>query len=64
MKLSERILQLLSFHNEDDDLAIEVAQLEAENKAWRQAGEDAVKQLGSIVGLMDITALLIGGDDA
>ena len=45
--------------------ASEVAQLEAdnaalkrENEAWRQAGEDAIKQLGTIVGLMSITALL------
>ena len=32
--------------------------LKAENEAWKRAGEDAVKQLGSIVGLMGITALL------
>ena len=44
---------------------VEIAQLEAENaalkrenEAWRQAGEDAIKQLGTIVGLMSITALL------
>jgi hypothetical protein len=45
------------------DLPKVATQLKAENEAWREAGEDAVKQLGSIVGLMGITALLIGGDD-
>ena len=36
----------------------ENAALKRENEAWRQAGEDAIKQLGTIVGLMSITALL------
>ena len=37
---------------------VENATLKRENEAWRQAGEDAIKQLGTIVGLMSITALL------
>ena len=42
----------------DVDLLAENAKLKRENEAWRQAGEDAIKQLGTIVGLMSITALL------
>ena len=41
-----------------EQLEAENATLKRENEAWRQAGEDAVKQLGAIVGLMGITALL------
>ena len=37
--------------------------LKAENEAWKRAGEDAVKQLGSIVGLMGITTLLTEEDE-
>ena len=39
-------------------LEAENAALKRENEAWRQAGEAAIKQLGTLVGLMSITALL------
>ena len=65
MKLNKKIRNLRHSFAVDDviqtvisDMADEAVSLEAENDAWRQAGEDAIKQLGTIVGLTSITALL------